>query len=402
MYDKLVWNARLFLLKVFFLFFYTVKVKFVLKVVVNCKSLKPDRLDGIGVYTLQLLSKLVEKRKDWTFIFVYDKLPANPFPFPKNVKNVSWICPTYRPPFLHAYLHFLNYVCNKEKADVLFSPDGWAPTNLKIPLVVTIHDLNFVRNPEYLPWYWSSTYGKQFPKIASKADQILTVSEFSKKEIMELYDIPASKISVTYNGVHGDFKPGTEEEIFKIREKYKVLSPYFLYVGTLHERKNIKGLFAAYALYRKAGGVWPLVIVGNPLFGDAANSFMGPNYPYLDSVVFTGRVNLAELKNLYKAAGALFFIPFYEGFGIPVIEAMASGIPVLTSSVSSLPEVVGNAALLTPPNDLTNIAQLLKELEENASLREELKKRGLARAAEFSWDKEMEVLHQILSKYERA
>lgn len=373
-----------------------------MKVVVNCKSLKPDRLDGIGVYTLQLLSKLVEKRSDWTFIFVYDKIPANHFKFPENVKNISWVCPTYRPPFLHAYLCFLEWVCKQEKADVLFSPDGWAPSNSSIPTVVTIHDLNFVRNPEFLPWYWKKAYLKRFPKIANNASHILTVSEFSKKEIHTLYKIPKDKITVTYNGVNTNFKPAETEEIEQIRKEYKIPGPYFLYVGTIHERKNIGGMFKSYSLYRKAGGTWPLVIVGKPLFGDEATSFMGPDYPYTSDIIFTGRLGLTELQRIYKAAAALFFIPFYEGFGIPVIEAMASGIPVLTSSVSSLPEVSGNAALITEPNDYTNIAQLLNELESNEYLRLELKKRGILRAQQFNWAIEMEKLHDILARYERT
>lgn len=387
---------------VFFLFFYTVKVSFVLKVVVNCKSLKPDRLDGIGVYTLQLLRRLVEKRSDWEFIFVYDKIPKNAFTFPSNVREISFVCPTYRPPILKLYLSFLNYICKKEKADVLFSPDGWAPKNTSIPTIVSIHDLNFVRNPEFLPWYWASMYNKCFPIIAQNAAHILTVSEFSKKEIIELYSIPSQKISITYNGVSPEFTPATESEISTTRAKISNGKPYFLFVGTLHERKNIRGVFKSYAMYRNQGGKWPLVVVGNPLFGDAAQTYMGANYLYKDDILFTGRVQKSELIKIYSAAACLFFIPFYEGFGIPVIEAMASGVPVISSSVTSLPEVCGNAALLVPPDDYTEIAQLLFEIESNADLRAELKKRGIERAKQFDWKNEMEKLEKILAHYEKS
>lgn len=373
-----------------------------MKVVVNCKSLKPKRLDGIGVYTLELLRELVQKRKDWEFIFVYDKIPKNAYTFPSNVKQISWLCPTYRPFILKPYLAYLNWICKREKADLLFCPDGWGPTQPLVPMLCTIHDLNFERNPEYLPKNWAEIYRNSYPKIARNSDHIFTVSHFSKSEIIELYGISADKISVSYNAVNKRYKPIEEHEKTRIRQKLGIDLPYFLYVGTLHARKNIKGMFKSYQLYRKAGGTWPLVIVGESLFGDELSGYWAENYPYKSDVIFTGRLSDEELARHYAAAGALFFIPFYEGFGIPVLEAMASGIPILTSSGSSLPEIVGSAALVAEPDDATYIAQMLLELERNTYLRQELVRRGFARVADFSWQKSMEIIEQKMALYDKS
>lgn len=373
-----------------------------MKIVVNCRLLKPARLDGIGVYALELLSRLVQERSDWQFVFVYDKIPADAFAFPPNVKQVSWICPTYRPPLMWAYLRFLDKVCRREKADVLFSPDGWAPKKTSVPLISTIHDLNFERNPEYLPGYWARMYRGWFPVIARNADKICTVSRFSASEIETLYGIPPGKIVVTYNATSENFKPVNAAEKEMLKARFSEGKPYFVYVGTLHERKNIRGMMQAYRRYRELGGTYAFVIVGDALWGDARDTYTGKDFPWAADLYFTGRVGAADLRNAYAASEGLFFVPFYEGFGIPVLEAMACGVPVLTSTLSSLPEVAGDAALLADPHDTEKMASALLQLEKNPELCAELVKKGEQQYRRFSWDDSAAVLRSLLRAYEKT
>lgn len=371
-----------------------------MKIVVNCRLLKPARLDGIGVYALELLSRLVRERSDWQFVFVYDKIPQEAFSFPANVRQISWICPTYRPPLMWAYMRFVERVCRREKADVLFSPDGWAPRTPRLPCVVTIHDLNFERNPGYLPAYWARMYRSWYPRIARNASAICTVSRFSAGEIESLYGIAPEKIHITYNATSSGFFPAAEDEKQALRARFAEGKPYLVYVGTLHERKNIKGMLQAYSRYREQGGSFAFVIVGNALWGDARESFLGPDFAWTRDLYFSGRVSAAELRNAYAGAEALFFVPFYEGFGIPLAEAMACGIPALTSSLSSLPEVAGEAALLADPYNVAEMAAQLLRLEQEPGLAARLIIKGAEQCARFSWDDSAAVLQKVLQAYE--
>jgi glycosyltransferase involved in cell wall biosynthesis len=232
-----------------------------------------------------------------------------------------------------------------------------------------------------------------FPRFAKKATGIHTVSEYSKRDIVSAYGIPVDKIRVGYNGVNPVFGPIDEERKMKARERYSSGRQYFVYVGSLIPRKNIPALLAAFDVFRDANpGEFNLVIVGESMFMASGIQKALRNMKYRRDVKFTGRLAPLQLKEVYAAAAALVFIPFYEGFGIPLIEAMKCETAVISSNVTSLPEVAGQAAHFADPGDIRGIATGMARIAGDRQYRDELIARGRERCRKFSWDTAAQLL----------
>ena len=281
------------------------------------------------------------------------------------------------------------------------SPSLYHETNYALfdfdrgPTVITLYDLSFVKHPEWHPKDRVKYFEKYCLKKLSQVDAIITISEFSKKEIIELLGIDAKKIYVTYPGVDRKFMPEGE--------RMKGLpNKYILFVGTLEPRKNLPTLLNAYrSLPKDLQEKYPLVISGafgwyTDEFKKALRLLKGREKPIL-----TGYVNQDDLPGLYRGASLFVYPSYYEGFGLPVIEAMASGVPVVTSNTTSLPEVVGETGLLVSPYDADALREAMIELIENEGLKRELLEKGITRAKQFSWKKcaseTIEVYEKVLS-----
>jgi glycosyltransferase involved in cell wall biosynthesis len=275
-----------------------------------------------------------------------------------------------------------------------------------------IHDISFVHRPQDLPFWPRHYYNYFFPKFARKAYRICTVSVHSQKDINRTWDIARSVIRVVYNGANRAYAPLDQEQIRGIREKYTGGKPYFLYVGSLHPRKNLDNLLAAYDEFRRrTGSDIRMVVVGERMWKNdrrrttddrwendgrrttddrwevGSNKEKTSVVRHPSSVVFTGRLEPDELRLVMGSALALTFVPWYEGFGIPVVEAMAAGVPVLTSKVTSLPEVGGDAVLYANPASVSAIADGMEKLATDESMRLKLIDKGLERAKSFTWEK---------------
>jgi glycosyltransferase involved in cell wall biosynthesis len=331
----------------------------------------------------------VEQHPKHEFVFFFDRPYAKEFVFASNVTPVI-----LQPPARHPFLFVLWFdwlipaALKKYKIDVFFSPDGYLSTRTKVPQIGTIHDINFEHFPQDLPltarWYLR----KFFPKFARKAKQIITVSHYSKQDICATYDLPEEKITVAWNGVSDQFKPLTKPEVNKIRQQYTDGKPYFLFVGSLHPRKNLKRLIQAFANFKSSSDSdWQLVIVGELMWKKNLN------LPDLnENIVFTGRLNQSDLTKVMGAAGALAYVPYFEGFGIPLVEAMRSGVPILSGNLTSLPEVAGEAAVYCDPFSVEEIENGLKKLALDENLRNALIEKGHQRVNLFSWDKSAEIV----------
>ena len=271
---------------------------------------------------------------------------------------------------------------------LVHDPTGSAPLYLTAARrVVTIHDVIPYVYPETstrLDWLIYHTW---LPMAVRRMHAIITVSQASKQDIMRYLSVPREKIMVIPEAAGAHYRPLSQEIIQPALLRYGVTFPYILYVGSLESRKNLPRLLQAYAQLREWSQQWRLVIVGarrwkyTPIFDTVQELGLQSH------VHFTGYVEEEDLPALYNGADLFVFPSLYEGFGLPVLEAMACGTPVITSNTSSLPEVAGDAALLVDPYDVDAIAGAMRQVLESPTLAAEMREKGLAQASRFSWER---------------
>ena len=359
-----------------------------MRIAINTRLLLKNRLEGIGWFTFETIRRITEGHPEHEFIFIFDRAYSKEYIFSGNVTPVV-IGPPARHPVLF-YLWFdysIPYILKKYNADVFLSPDGYLSLRTKVPQVAVIHDISFRHRPKDLPAMVSWYYNYFFPRFAHKAARIATVSEYSKKDISESFGVDTSKIDVIYNGIKAGFKPSAEQEQDFVREKYTGGTPYFLYIGALHPRKNITGLLQAFDLFkRKDSRQIKLMIVGGEMHKTTPIFDVLEIMRFKNDVIITGRVEEDELSSICAAALALTYVPFFEGFGMPIAEAMSAGVPVICSGTTSMPEVGGDAVLYVDPNNVTHVAEAMSKIAEDEELRMSLIEKGLQQKCKFNWD----------------
>jgi glycosyltransferase involved in cell wall biosynthesis len=372
-----------------------------MRIAVNTRLLLKGKLEGIGWFTFETLIRMTQNHPEHEFIFIFDR-PYDPdYIFADNVIPVV-IGPQARHPLLF-YIWFdfrIPKVLKKYKADLFLSPDGYLSLRTKVPQLAVIHDINFVHRPDDLPWLIAKYYNYFFPKFARIAKRIATVSFYSKEDIARSFKISYDKIDVVYDGINQIFKPLLEKEKTKIRARYTDGWEYFLFVGALHPRKNVSGLLKAFDDFKsETDNKIKLVIVGGEMHktGDIFETY--ENMRFKNDVIFTGRVSTNDLHDIFGAALALTFVPFFEGFGIPVVEAMSAGVPVICSNTTSIPEVGGNAVVYADPMKIDQITDAMIKLANDKELRKDLIEKGFEQKNKFSWD---ETAHLLWESVKRA
>ncbi len=305
-------------------------------------------------------------------------------------------------------LHWTHYslprVLEKQNFDLVHSPAFVAPTSAPCPVIVTIHDVSYRLFPEHFPWWWSAYLQKLVPKVLQTAAAVVTVSEHSKQDIVLHYRIPAKKVHVIYNGVdHSLFHPYARMDC-RLASKLGLRPGYVLHVGSLAHRKNIPTLLRATALL-KAQGKWgkrQLVLAGPHMRSLPGHSEISKLILVLglqNDVVLTGYLAKEEVAGIYTGASLLVMPSFYEGFGFPLVEAMAAGTPVIASNVSSIPEVCGQAALLFSPHSIEELAVSMDSVLGNPSLAREMKQKGLQRVQQFTWERAAETPPACIGRF---
>lgn len=359
-----------------------------MRIAVNTRLLLSNRLEGIGWFTFETLRRIVVNHPDTEFLFLFDRQWDKRFVFGPNVKPLS-VFPQARHPLLY-YLwfeHALPFVFKRYKPDLFLSPDGYLSLRSDVRSVNVFHDLNFEHYPSDLPLAERFFYRNFFPRYARKAVRIATVSEYSKNDIIASYKIDPRKIDVVYNGAGDFFHPLSNSEKQLTRDKYSQGRPYFVFVGALHPRKNLVNLFKAYDLFRtRSNEPVQLVITGAKKWWTPAIEKAYNELKFRNDVVFTGRLHHSELNRVMASALALTYVSYFEGFGIPIVEAFRCETPVITSNVTSMPEVAGDAALLVNPFSVSSIADAMNQIHSDADLRSKLVGRGKLRSTRFSWD----------------
>lgn len=372
-----------------------------MKIAINTRLLISDKLGGIGWFAYHTLKRIVKNYPQHQFVFLFDRKYDNKFIFGPNVIPEVIFPPTRHPILSYIWLEYsIVNVIKKHKPELFYSPDGYLSLNIKdIPSITAIHDLNFHHNPEDVPYLVSKYYKYFIPKFARLARRIITVSEYSKQDIAEQYNISPDKIDVAYNGANEIFEPITNEEKNKVKKQYTDDCDYFIYIGVLVPRKNVALLLNSFTEFKKVtGSRTKLMIVGEKMFltKDIDKAFN--QSPFKSDIIFTGRLTPEKLKYVMGAALSLILISYFEGFGIPIVEAMYADVPVITSNVTSMPEIAGDAALLVDPYSIDSVKEAMISIEKDSQLRNKLIENGRVRRLNFNWDKTAEVVWTSIEK----
>lgn len=371
-----------------------------MNIAVNTRLLLKDKLEGIGWFTFETLKRITQNHPEHQFYFIFDRAFDKEFIFSNNVHPIV-IGPQARHPFLFYYWFekSIAKILKEINADVFISPDGYLSLRTNVRSIAVIHDINFMHYPNDFPFVIKNYYHYFFPKFAQKADRIVTVSEYSKQDIAKQFNIKPELIDVVYNGSNKVYKPLSELEIKKTKEKYTKGNEFFIFVGALSPRKNIANLLLAFDKFKNnTKTATKLLIVGEKMFKTQNIKQAYNNLKFKNDVIFTGRMKPEELKNLYGASIALTFVPYFEGFGIPIIEAMNCGTAVITSNITSMPEIADNAAILVNPFSVESISNGMIKIFNDSDLRNKLIEKGNIQKLKYSWDKTADKLWDSIKK----
>ncbi len=369
-----------------------------MRIAINTRFLLQNKLEGIGWFTWEVVRRLVQAHPEHEFIFLFDRPYAPEFVFGTNVTPVV-LFPPARHPLLWLWWFEIAVprALKKYKADVFLSPDGYCSLVAKTPTVMVTHDIAFVHLPMHIPAKFRLYYQYFIPRYLRRAEHIVTVSEFSKQDIIRHYQISDKKIAVACNGVREDFQPISETEKNAIKQQYADGQDYFFYVGSVHPRKNVHRLIRAFDQFKQRTQAPVKLLIGGRFAwqtGEVKAAYDAATFK--EDIVFLGYVADEALPKLLGAALALTYVSLFEGFGVPVLEAMHSEVPVLTSNASSLPEVAGDAGLLVDPLMVEQIANGLQQLYESEALRKQLIEAGRRQREKFSWSQAAAVVWNSL------
>lgn len=369
------------------------------KVALDLQPTLDEHMSGIGTYTYEICRRLKSNNdieyfgnafsfKKENRIKADERLKA--FPYKKDIAEFPYKVFKYSSFILP--LNYSNFF--KEKTDLSIFFNYAVPGNVNGKVINVVHDLTYLRFPETVNYKNLIRLKYGMPTYLKRSDLILTVSEFSKKEIMELLHIPEEKIKVVYNAASFS---NDLDDIGEVKYKYHINKDYLLFVGNIEPRKNIKRMIAAYIELREKYNVdIQLVLAGGKGWNNEEIFDYVSKSKYKNDIIFTGYVSKGEKNSLYKNAKAFIFPSIYEGFGIPPLEAMHFGCPCVVSRAASLPEVVGKAAKLVNPYSTIDIADGIYSVISNESYRQELINEGYIQEKKFSWDQSAKKLEGII------
>ena len=369
-------------------------------IAINCWVLRNKKLDGMGYFTVNAVGNLIKDHPDVHFMILCDKkFTENYFDFPNVTKHK--IFPALRHPVLYVFYMevVLPLFLRKHKPDVFVSADGYLSLLSNCRQIPIIYDINFEHNPKDVKLKNRIYFKFFFKRFARKAKRIATISEYSKKDIADYYNIDPAKIDNVSCGINNNFSPLQHQEIIEMRNKWSSGKPYFFFIGSMHPRKNIKRLIGGFNLFKeKTRSDLKLILAGSILWNKTEIDETYSHSPFKNDIILTGRLSDEELQKMLGAAFALSFVPVFEGFGLPIVEAMQSGVPVICSNVTSMPEVAGDAAFLIDPFNTESISDGMEKLVADHELRNELIAKGHIQKKLFSWKHTAALLWECICK----
>jgi glycosyltransferase involved in cell wall biosynthesis len=354
--------------------------------------------EGIGNFTREVFCLLATHHPGHRFYFLFDRPYAIGLTFPQNVHPII-LQPPARHPLLWKYWFDIKIplALRKIKADVFVSPDGFCSLTASVPQCLVVHDLGFLHLPKAYQKSHLQFYRRFTPRFVKKAKTLVTVSEFSKADIIKQYSVAPEKIFVCYNGVRAEFAPTGFDQQVAAMDKYAGGKAYFLCIGAIHPRKNLVNLLKGFSLFKKRLKTESkLVLAGRMAWKNAAFVELLSTYKYRDDVVLTGYVAGAEMPELVGGAYALVYPSLFEGFGVPVLEAMKSGVPVLTSAGTPMQEIAGDAALYFDPNNVADIGDKLMRIYKDENERKKLIEKGKTVAENYTWQRTANIVWQAI------
>jgi glycosyltransferase involved in cell wall biosynthesis len=370
------------------------------RIVINTRLLLPNRLEGIGRFTHEVARRLVARRPQDEFLFLFDRPFSEEFCYSAQVTPLVVPPPSRHPVLWYLWFEWaVPFTLNKHQADLFLSMDNYCSLRARQPTVMVTHDIAHVHYPQQIPALVRHYYNYYVPRYLERAEQIVTVSEFCRQDIHQYYHTALSKIGVSCNAAAPHFKPLSAPEIASTRQEYSQGQAYFFYLGAVHPRKNIARLIAAFDQFKKETAAPVKLLIGGRFAwqtGDMQSAYTQATHK--EDILFLGYLADEDLPRLIGAALALTYVSLFEGFGVPLLEAMKAGVPVLTSSVSSMPEVAGEAALLVNPKNTEAIANGLLRLYKEDKLREDLIEKGFAQNEQYNWELATDAVEEAMEK----
>lgn len=358
-----------------------------MRIAINTRLMLKGKMDGIGWFAAETSIRIAKAHPEHTFYFLFDRKPAKEFLAAPNIVPVV-LCPQARHPVLW-YMFFewaVPMALKRYKIDIYLSPDGMMPLHPKVPTLTVIHDLNFEHSADNLMPSHQRYMTHWFPRFARNATRIATVSEYSKHDIATTYGVDETKIDVVYDGAHDRYRPHTDEEKVAIRNRYTSGCPYIIFVSTILKRKNLTNLLLAFdKLKNMEPSDLKLVVVGGKVWWQDELATAYNNMQHQADVIMPGRVEPDDLAGLVSASEALVYPSYFEGFGIPILEAMYAETAVICSRTTSMPEVGGDAVLYIDPSSPDDIAHAISRLKDIV-IRETLIAKGRVQREKFCWN----------------
>ena len=357
-------------------------------IAVNGIFLQQDTMEGYGHYTASILCRLAADQPNHQFVIVFDRPFGNQF---ESFANITSIVVKPKARHIPGYLYWYNIsaviALKKWKPDVWIQPYGFCSLISSIPQIMVVHDLAFHLFPKLIAWYHNWFYQFFTPLFLNKTKSLVTVSAYSKNAIEKQYPSTKNRIITISGAARDNFKPIDWNEKLAIKNAFTNGHEYFICVGAIHPRKNMMNLLKAFSHFKKWNkSNMKLVFTGRLAW--KYNHFLEQlkSYKFRDDIVLTGYLPEEKLIQITSAAYTSLYLSFYEGFGLPIVEAMQSGVPVISSDTSSMPEVGGDAVLYADPNNPKAIAEQMQLLYKNEQFRQIQIEKGLERARNFNWD----------------
>ncbi len=369
-----------------------------MRIAINIRLWLPGKMDGIGFFTAETVRRMVEAHPEHEFLLLCDRRVDLDWNLPRNARQIVLYPPARHPILWYLFFEWaVALLLRREKVDVFLSTDGWMSLRTTVPTLSVIHDVNFEHESHYLRPSHQCYMKYYFPRFAHHATRIATVSQFSKQDIAQVYRLDSSKIDVVYSASRSLYQPLDDAQQQVVRKQYAQGCPFFLFVGTVSERKNLPNMLRAFEGFKMTDSMGMKFLVAGNKFGKQEElETVLAQMSYCEDVVFLGRTAQETLSQLFPSATAVLFVSYFEGFGVPILEGFSSHTPVITSNTSSMPEVAGDAALLCSPTNIGQLVEMMQQVVHNKDLRETLISKGCKRLSNFSWDYTAQLLWDSL------
>lgn len=368
-----------------------------IKIAINTRSLLSNKLDGIGWFTYQVVKRWVESNPDVQFYFLFDRPYDASFIFGKNVTPI-----VVSPPARHPMLWYVWYEwmipreLEKINPDVFISLDTYTSISWKGRKITAIHDIAFALFDGQVDTLTEKFLRYYTPRYINSSEKIVTVSHSTKKDLIDFYKCPESKIIVSNNAASEVYLPMSSVSISQFKNDHTQGCDYFIFVGSIHPRKNVINILKAFETYKSQKQIkTKLVLIGRNWKYAAMTNYLH-SMKHRDDVILIPHSSPEIIAQWVASSIALIMISIYEGFGVPIIESMACGVPVICSNVSSMPEVAGDAAILVSPHNIEEISNALVEMEENIELRKTLSANAIPQSKKYNWEYAAEVIWKAI------